>query len=131
MRAILLTISAAALASGITGVALAAKETPAVAYEKLLSGKTPGETVDCIDTRNTNAHVKAYGSKLTYRFSDKLVYVSETGGGCQRVERGDILVTRQFQQRLCRGDIATTIDPASRFYTGSCALGNFTPYRSQ
>ncbi|PZQ60525.1 MAG: hypothetical protein DI544_09010 [Sphingomonas taxi] len=101
------------------------------AYAKLLAGKTPGKEEACIDTRFTKPQLSAHGTRLLYRVSDRLVYVSETGGGCENVARGDAMVTRQFQTRLCRGDIAQTVDLPTRMPTGSCALGGFVPYRSK
>ncbi len=93
-----------------------------------LARLTPQAPVDCIDTRFRNVSLTALGDKLVYRESRKRIYVSETAGGCGNVARGDALVTRQFGPRLCRGDIATTVDRAARFQTGSCAIGPFTPY---
>jgi hypothetical protein len=75
--------------------------------------------------------LSAYRDKLIYRVSNKLVYVNQTTGGCQGVARGDALVTRQFQTRLCRGDIAQTVSLPPGIPTGSCALGDFTPYRAR
>ncbi len=93
-----------------------------------LSRLKPQKTVDCIDTRFRNVTLQAIGSKLIYRESRNRIYVSDTTGGCETVARGDTLVTRQFGTRLCRGDIAQTIDRVARFPTGSCAIGTFTPY---
>jgi hypothetical protein len=122
--------AAAALSAG--AIAAAPRDrAPDAAYQKLIAGKTAGQPQDCIDTRFTRPQLSASGTKLLYRVSDKLVYVSETGGGCENVGRGDALVTRQFQTRLCRGDIAQTIDLPARIPTGSCALGAFVPYRAR
>lgn len=99
-----------------------------IKLEKELARLKPQPQVDCIDTRFRNVSLKAIGSRLIYRQSRDRIYVSETAGGCENVARGDALVTRQFGPRLCRGDIATTIDRAARFPTGSCAIGPFTPY---
>jgi len=102
-----------------------------IAYEKLLAGKTAGKPQDCIDTRFTRPRLTAYDGKLLYRVSGKLVYVTETGGGCEAVSRGDAIITRQFQTRLCRGDIAQTMNLQANIPSGSCAMGQFVPYRSQ
>jgi hypothetical protein len=93
-----------------------------------LAKLTPQAPVDCIDTRFRNVSLTALGNKLVYRESRKRIYVSDTAGGCENVARGDALVTRQFGPRLCRGDIATTVDRVARFQTGTCAIGPFTPY---
>ena len=128
---------AAAAALGAAAVVAAPAQKPdkpdrnRVEYEKLLAGKTPGTPQDCIDTRWTRPQLTAYDGKLLYRVSKKLVYVTDTGGGCEAVARGDTIVTRQFQTRLCRGDIAQTINLPARIPSGSCAMGAFVPYRSQ
>jgi hypothetical protein len=107
------------------------KDSRAAEYARLLAGKTAERPVDCIDTRFTRPSLTAYGDKLVYKVSNKLVYVSDTAGGCQAVARGDTLVTNQFQQRLCRGDLARTVDLRTGINTGSCAIGAFTPYRAR
>ena len=127
----LLVLAAIGVAAVGAAPATAKRDTPAVAYQKLLAGKVPGEPVDCIETRFSQPSLSAYGTKLIYRVSRDLVYVSETGGGCSGVARGDALVSQRFQTRQCRGDIATTVDTVARFPTGSCSFGAFTPYRSQ
>lgn len=96
--------------------------------EKELARLQPQQPVDCIDTRFRNVQLQAIGDKLIYRESRNRIFVSQTAGGCENVARGDALVTRQFGPRLCRGDIATTVDRVARFTTGSCAIGPFTPY---
>ena len=132
----LMTFAAAAALGAVAVVAAPAQKTDKpdknrIAYEKLLAGKTPGKPQDCIDTRFTRPQLTAYEGKLLYRVSGKLVYVTDTGGGCEAVARGDTIVTRQFQTRLCRGDIAQTVNLPARIPSGSCAMGQFVPYRSQ
>ena len=97
-------------------------------YQRQIADKTPGKPVDCIDTRYTRPSLSAYRDKLIYRVSRKLVYVNQTTGGCEMVGRDAVLVTRQFQTRLCRGDIAQTVDRQTGIGNGNCAIGSFTPY---
>lgn len=113
---------------GAGSVALAKRDTPELAYRKLIAGKVAGKPVTCIDTRFRQSQLSAYGNKLIYRISNKLVYVNETNGGCEGVARGDALISRQYQTRACSGDIATTVQLPPNIPTGSCALGMFTPY---
>lgn len=128
---------AAAAALGAAAVVAAPVQKPdrpdknRIAYEKLLAGKTAGKPQDCIDTRWTRPQLTAYDGKLLYRVSGKLVYVTDTGGGCEAVSRGDAIITRQYQTRLCRGDIAQTMNLQANIPSGSCAMGPFVPYRSQ
>ncbi len=95
---------------------------------KQLAGLTKTETRDCLDQYQSSS-LKAYGPTLVYTVSSNLKYVNNTGGGCEAVEQGDILVTKSPTGRLCRGDIGTTVSPSTRSLTGSCGLGSFTTYR--
>jgi hypothetical protein len=98
------------------------------ALGKKLAGLTATETKDCLDQYNSTS-VTAYGATLVYQVTNSLMYVNRTNGGCEAIERGDILVTRSPTGRLCRGDIGTTVMPGSRTQSGSCSLGSFTTYR--
>ncbi len=135
MRILVPTLSLAALA--LTGCAMtpaetaraqAAAEADRVALGQQLAGLRPAETSDCMSNFQ-NSSLKAYGPTLVYRVSNGLMYVNETSGGCEAVERGDILVTKSPEGRLCRGDIGRTVSQGSRIPSGSCSLGSFTAYR--
>ena len=134
MRKILLPIAAVALgATAMAGAQMMPQTddmTPkqTAEFAKLTAGLVPGKPVDCIDTRRADAQLKSYGNKLAYRFSRKRVYVSETAGGCGGVARGDALITHIYTGRLCRGDIARTVDFPAGIETGGCSFGAFTPY---
>lgn len=97
-------------------------------FDKAVAGLTPGKPMTCLHER-TPTSLTAIGNKLIYRASNRLVYVNDTSGGCENVGRGDTLVTKSFGSGLCRGDIAQTVDLPARIPTGSCSLGDFTPYR--
>ena len=121
------------LAVALSGSAVAAdsamqRQTDAQKLAAELSGLVPDKPVDCID-RYQATQTQAYGGTILYRVSRGLVYRNDTGGGCENMARGDILVTRSISGRLCRGDIGRTISPVSRAPTGSCALGSFVSYR--
>ena len=98
------------------------------ALDTALAGLRPAGTTDCMDSYQSSS-LKAYGPALVYRVSNRLAYVNTTAGGCEAVASGDILVTKSPTGRLCRGDIGTTIQPTTRIYSGSCALGSFTIYK--
>jgi len=94
-----------------------------------LSGLVPDQRpTDCLD-QHRSSQTEAYGATILYRVSPTLVYRNDTSGGCEKIASGDILVTTSNSGRLCRGDLARTVSPASRAPTGSCALGSFTAYR--
>lgn len=97
----------------------------------LLEGFSPVETNNCVSERTLNGGSDRVGDTILYRVSPKLIYRNDTSGGCFGLAQGDILVTRSYGGNLCRGDIASTVDPASRISTGSCALGSFTTYRKK
>lgn len=98
------------------------------ALDKELAGLVPGKPQTCVDQFRSQ-QLKGFGATVVYKVSGSLKYRSDTAGGCERIARGDILVTRSYTGRLCRGDIGQTIDPVSRFPTGSCSFSDFVPYR--
>lgn len=130
---ILLPLLAIALSGCAASAAENARATARQASEQqklaeALNGLTPQKPVSCIDDYRTG-EVKAYGPTILYKIGRDLIYRSDTGGGCENIARGDILVTKSISGRLCAGDIAQTYDSTSRFQTGSCSFSSFTPYR--
>ncbi|HVF93843.1 MAG TPA: hypothetical protein VM900_05980 [Sphingomonas sp.] len=126
-----------AILAAVTGCAQTPAETAAAAQagvatraalEKELAGLVPGKPQACLD-RFGSQQLKGFGATVIYKVSGSLKFRSDTAGGCERIARGDILVTRSYSGRLCRGDIGQTIDPVSRFPTGSCSFSDFVPYR--
>ncbi|HEU0067166.1 MAG TPA: hypothetical protein VFQ57_08010 [Sphingomonas sp.] len=100
-----------------------------VKLDKTLAGLVPGKPSRCLPLSAGQYRTEGIGRTILYKISRGQVYRSDTAGGCERIGRGDILVTRQVGGQLCQGDIATTIDQTSRFQTGSCSFGPFVPYR--
>lgn len=92
-----------------------------------LKGYAAGTPVSCINPRNDNTTI--FGDKIMYRGGSSRVYVTNTNGGCFGLRRNDIIVTRSTNGQLCSGDIVTTVDPTSRMQSGSCAFGEFVPYK--
>lgn len=125
-----IALSSCTMTPAETARAADAKAATQAALGKELAGLTPIETKDCMDNYQSSS-LKAYGGTLVYSVSRKLKYVNDTGGGCEAVERGDILVTKSPSGRLCRGDIAQTVMPGSHVPSGSCALGSFVTYRAK
>lgn len=108
--------------------AVQSKEQAGLAAE--LAGLTPGEPTACLpELSRTQLQTKGYGDTVVYVASRNVKYRTDTTGGCRGVGRDDILITRTPATRVCRGDIAQTIDRTSRFPTGSCAFGDFVPYK--
>lgn len=127
------SLLAMALVAGCTQTPqerIATQQANAVAADKLakaLAGLTPGQSSSCMP-RFSNTQVQAFGPTIVYTVSRGLKYRTDTAGGCERVGRGDILVTRSPIGQLCQGDIATTIDQGSRTFSGSCSFGPFVRY---
>lgn len=96
--------------------------------DKALAGLQPSGTVSCLPPVAGSVSSQAYGKTILYKVSNRLIYRNDTSGGCENMARGDILVSVQYQGRACQGDIARTVDQASRFQTGSCSLGSFVRY---
>ena len=67
-------------------------------------------------------------SGIIYRTSRRLTYVN-IAPGCGSVRSDDIMINEVHSSELCRGDIVRFADRTSGFTSGSCALGDFVPYR--
>lgn len=121
------------LAIALAGSAVAADRAPRQTDEEklatALNGLVPDKPMDCLIDRNQASQIEAYGPTILYKVSKNLIYRNDTGGGCEHIANGDILVTQSISGRLCRGDIGRTVSTSPRFETGSCALGSFTAYR--
>ncbi len=104
-------------------------EKQAASLEKSLAGKVPGEKVSCIN-RFPQSDLKIISSNvLLYKVSSKLTYRNDLIGSCSGLSRGDTLIVKSYSSQYCRGDMASSADLNSGMLTGSCALGDFTPYR--
>lgn len=95
-----------------------------------LEGKVAGEPVSCVSAIG-GRNLQAIGdSMLVYRVSSDLVYVNRLDGVCHGLSWGDTLVMRLYGTQYCRGDIAHVVNLPSGTLTGTCALGDFIPYRT-
>ncbi len=116
------SVALAAIALLATG---ASRPSPA---DRLLDGKTAGKPVSCLPTRGTPSSTASDGA-VVFRINSKLAYRNAMNG-C-RVRDDDILITRLYgSDRLCRGDIVQMVDRTSRIHSGSCAFGDFIPFRT-
>ena len=99
--------------------------------EKALAGKVAGKPVSCIrlrDAQGTESFDNDKGTIL-FKVSRKLVYRTDTNGGCHYIGNTNALITHSFTGgQLCRGDIATSADLTAGFSSGSCAMNDFVPY---
>ena len=95
--------------------------------DKYLAGLTPGKPQNCIDSHRSYETLRA-GDTILYKFSPRLIYRTDTGGGCFGLRRGDAIITKSYTSQFCRGDIVTTADLTTHTPSGSCSFGAFIPY---
>ena len=94
-----------------------------------LAGFTAEKPMNCVPSRDLRGP-EAYGDhSLIFRAGRDLIYRNDTIGSCRGVRRGEALIIRQTSSQMCAGDMAHTADLVAGFETGSCALGQFIPYR--
>ncbi len=94
-----------------------------------LAGRSEGPAVSCINQRGLRGNRSLGEGVILFEGRGDTLYVNRPAAGCPVLDFGRALVTRTTSTQLCRGDIATVVDPISGFSHGSCALGDFTPYR--
>lgn len=131
MRMLLLAVAATSLmACETAGFQPAERSAQAQAtYDKLLAGKAPGRAAHCLPLQRSNDMVVIDDDTILYR-DGRTTYVNRPLGGCNLLGRGSYaLVTRSSGSGLCRGDIATVVDTSTGVTVGSCALGDFVPYK--
>lgn len=98
--------------------------------DKALAGKVAGEKVSCINREPQSNLTVISNNVLLYKVSRKLVYKNELIGSCNGLTYGDTMIVRSFGSQLCRGDFTSSANLMTGMITGSCALGDFTPYRT-
>lgn len=88
-----------------------------------------GPPQSCINDRRDSYNTTTIGDTILYRFGRDEIFVNKAPG-CNGAARGDALVFVNYQAgTLCTGQIIRTVDVLTRVQTGSCALGDFTPYK--
>ncbi len=98
-------------------------------YDRLLAGKVPGRAEKCLPLQRSNEMTVIDDDTILYR-DGRTTYVNKPLGSCNLLGRGSYaLVTRSQGSQVCRGDIGTVTDMTTGTTVGSCALGDFVPYR--
>ena len=98
-------------------------------YDRLLAGKVAGKPAKCLPMQRSNDMQVIDDDTILYR-DGRTTYVNKPLGSCNQLSRGSYaLVTRSSGSQLCRGDIGTVTDMTSGMVVGSCALGDFIPYK--
>ena len=104
--------------------------------QQLIAGRAAGQPISCLPGYNSRS------SRMTAIDDNTIAFRSSTGGdvyvsnirsgGCSGLSSGFYtLVTRTSGSSLCAGDIASVTDLQTGMLVGSCAIGEFTPYRRQ
>ena len=98
-------------------------------FDKALAGKVPGKAEKCLPLQRSNDMEVIDDDTILYR-DGRTTYVNQPLGSCNLLGRGSYaLVTRSQGSQLCRGDIANVVDATTGVTVGSCALGDFVPYK--
>ncbi|MGI4878761.1 MAG: hypothetical protein ACRYG4_14880 [Janthinobacterium lividum] len=94
--------------------------------QKMLSGRSPGAPVSCIDLGFVSNVTVVEGKGIVYNVAGRLfLNVPEDPS---RIRRDDILVTESVGSRLCEHDAVRLLDWSSRIPHGYATLGKFVPY---
>lgn len=104
-------------------------EKQAAELEKALEGKVAGEKVSCVNREPQSNFRAISGNVLLYKVNRRLIYKNELIGSCSGLTRGDTMIVQTYGSQFCRGDITTSANLFTGTISGSCALGDFTPYR--
>ena len=128
------------LALGLLGLAACTQGAPAEPQlgvreakdlDRLLAGKVAGEPVSCISSYDSSKLQVLGDNILVYRVNKDLIYRNNLQGACRGLAQGDTLVmNRTISSQYCRGDIARSVNLPSGSMSGSCALGDFIPYKT-
>lgn len=125
----IVTLGFACLAAGCGGEGGVQSSRSADSAAEALAGRTAGPAISCVNLRDLRGNRSIGDGAILFEGPGGLVYVNRPAGGCPDLNTGRTLVTRTPSGRLCRGDIATVVDPVSQVDYGSCGLGEFVPYR--
>ena len=130
MRAIPLLLAAAVLTGCMTQPAPATRSAEAEAeFQKLTAGKVAGQPITCLPSYKRNDMVTIDDGTVAFK-NGKTVYVNKLIGECSGLDSGFYaLVTNSSGPGLCRGDIARVADVRTGMLAGSCAIGDFVPYK--
>ena len=99
-------------------------------FARVTAGMVAKPPVPCMSTFNAYQTTVIDDETVAFRFSGNRLYVAHMPGGCSNLATPPYtMVTRQVgSAQLCRGDIASIVDPHNGFTVGSCVFGDFTPY---
>lgn len=94
---------------------------------KQLAGLSAGKPRNCI-ARDQMGTAKGFPGTILYVEGRNKVWRNDVTGTCTGLARDDIMVVESMGRDLCRGDVVSTRSRVGGMRTGSCVLGQFTPY---
>ncbi len=94
----------------------------------MIGDREAGEPETCIQLRPTTQSTIIGNRAVLYR-NGATVYYNDFRGLCPTLRSSATIVTSTPSNRLCSGDIAQIVDTNSRISFGSCAFGEWIPYR--
>jgi hypothetical protein len=97
--------------------------------DEALAGRTAGPPVACVNQRLLRGNRTFGEGVILFEAAGGILYVNRPAGGCPGLQFGRTLVMRSTIGQMCRGDIASVLDPVSGTEFGGCGLGDFVPYR--
>lgn len=123
----------------LIGSALAACSTAPETYQRSeraearlqqeLAGLTvTGPAQNCIPNYRADQMVVIDDNTLLFRDGPSRVWRNDLAGSCGGLGLGNTLVLRLSTGMLCSGEIGQVVDLTSGVTSGSCVLGEFTPY---
>lgn len=132
MRALLIVLPIALTACATSSMAEdqppQLNEKQKAALDKALAGKVAGKPQSCLNLAQ-RADLQVISDEVLLYKTGRTVYYNRVIGSCNGLGFGRTLVTSVFGGQLCRGDIARVADLQAGMITGSCALGDFVPYK--
>jgi hypothetical protein len=127
MRIPLLALAALACAA-LPAAASAKRPSPESELARVTEGRVEGEPTTCINNLRFTSTRIIDGTAIVYE-SGNTVWVNRPRGGARGLDRWDVLVTRQYSNQLCSGDVVRLYDTSAQMETGAVFLGEFVPYR--
>lgn len=125
---------ACSIAAGLAvlSISAAAADLPATAkLSKALEGRTAGKPQTCVNLRDLRSTQIIDNNTILFEGSRGIVWRNDPPGGCAGLLPGRILITHNFNNQMCRSDIAQLAETGSTMIMGSCPLGDFVPYTAK
>lgn len=132
MRSLSLLLIGAALTGACT---TAPRETALNAQAEarltqLLAGRAAGPAQTCLSNYRADDMIRVSDDTVLFRDGSTLFRNDFDGLGCNNLGSGFYsMVTKTSGSGLCRGDIVQIVDLSSGSTVGSCAFGDWVPYR--